>query len=913
LPKVEHEAWAMSPIDRFVLAQLEKEGLTPSPEASRETLVRRVTLDLTGLPPTPEEVDAFLQDGSEEAYDHLVDRLLDSPQYGEHMARYWLDIARYGDTHGLHLDNYREMWPYRDWVIEAFNRGLAYDQFVTEQLAGDLLPDATLDQQIASGFNRCHVSTNEGGAIREEFYVRNVVDRVQTTGTVFLGLTIGCAVCHTHKFDPISQREFYQLFAFFNSMDGSPLDGNRKDPQPVVRVPTSIQAEKIGELAASVERLEGLANEPIPEVDSEQVAWGTRLRSDSKTTIDWTVLDPERFESAGGATLNKLEDASILASGTNPEKETYEVEAGVPTGSVSALRLEGLLHESLPRGSAGRSFRGNVILTELRAEIASGDQPDSWQPVKFRRAWADLEVGDSAKGIASAIDGKTETGWETDGRSRRENRTAIFVVEGPTSAAVGTRIRVWLEHQSGKSQHQFGRFRLSVTTASEIPFDWYDVPESIKKILGKEMSERAVDERAELQRHYRSNVSTNGTVRQRLDELAVARKAYSDVEGSIPTTLVMKELAEPREAFILIRGQYDQRGEKVERKTPAVLPPMAEGLPRDRLGFAKWLLDPGHPLTARVAVNRFWQQCFGQGIVLTAEDFGSQGTPPSHPDLLDWLAVDFIESGWDVRRLMKMIVSSATYRQTSRLSSELLAKDASNRLFGRGARFRLDAEVLGDQALAASGLLVRDFGGPSVKPPQPGGLWFAVGYTSSNTARFTADSGDKAYRRSLYTFWKRTAPPPQMRIFDAPSREECTVRRERTNTPLQALLLMNDPQYVEAARHLAMRTLRDGGEETGERAVWLFRLLTARRPSPNERDVLTSVYEDHLSTYRASAEAANRLITNSSVAASTDGDSKANDHLADRDSASELDAAELAAWTMVANLVLNLDEVMTKE
>ncbi len=659
LPRVKNTTWPKNPIDHYILARLEREGLQPSPEAERTTLIRRVTLDLTGLPPALAEVDAFLADTSPNAYEKVVDRLLRSPRYGEHMARFWLDAARYGDTHGLHLDNYREMWPYRDWVIKAFNDNKPYDRFLIEQLAGDLLPNATLDQIIATGFNRCHVTTSEGGSIEEEVYVRNVIDRVDTTGTVFMGLTVGCARCHDHKFDPIKTKEFYQLFAFFNSIDGPALDGNAARPAPTVRVPTAEQT----------------------------------------------------------AELQRMQQ------------------------KIAALR----------------------------------------EQVNDETAWA----------------------WHTKTYTRLAS-------------------------------------------------------------LCKQM--------------------------------AFVEKKRQQIEKGIAATLVFKERAKPKPAYILKRGEYDQRGEQVGRETPKFLPPLPEKAPRDRLGLAQWLLAPDHPLTARVEVNRLWQQCFGTGLVKTAEDFGTQGESPSHPELLDWLAVQFREDGWDMKKMMKRLVMSATYRQCSRVTKDRLAKDPNNRLLSRGPRFRLDAEMLRDQALFISGLLVEKLGGPSVKPPQPAGLWEAVGYTGSNTKNFVPDHGhEKVHRRSMYTFWKRTSPPPQMNTFDAPSRESCIVRRERTNTPLQALLLMNEPQYIEAARTLAERTMKEGGMTPEARLTFMFRLTTARRPDANEMKEMLAAYKDHLAAYSRDAAKAKQLI---SV-----GEQKPDD---------KLNPSELAAWTMIANLLLNLDEVINK-
>jgi mono/diheme cytochrome c family protein len=720
LPKVKHTSWPRNEIDAFILARLERERLQPSPEADRTTLLRRVTLDLTGLPPTPAETDAFLADTHPDAYERVVDRLLKSSRYGEHMARYWLDAARYGDTHGLHLDNYREMWPYRDWVVNAFNRNLSYDRFLTEQLAGDLLPDATQDQVVASGFNRCHVTTSEGGSISEEVYVRNVVDRVDTTGVVFLGLSTGCARCHDHKFDPFRTRDYYQFFAFFNSLDENPLDGNAARYPPILSLATPEQT-------ADVER--------------------------SKRVI---------------AALRKVIDDEV-----SRVKYVDPGEAKPAAESLAAWL-------KAPTPPAGKQF------------------PKPVQDV--------LKV-----------------------QAEKRNPAQQKVLHD-----------YWIENVHGKLRTTFDPLHLS---------------------------------------------------------LAALEKERDRIEKEVPVTLVSREVATPRPAFILKRGEYDQRSDAVTRGTPSFLPPFPADAPLNRLGFARWLLLPDHPLTARVEVNRLWQHVFGTGLVKTSEDFGSQGEPPSHPELLDWLAVQFREDGWDMKKMMKRLVMSATYRQSSKVTRDRLAKDAENRLLSRGPRFRLDAEMLRDQAMFVSGLMVEKMGGPSVKPPQPAGLWEAVGYVTSNTARFTADTGpDKVHRRSLYTFWKRTAPPPQMTTFDAPSREACRVRRERTNTPLQALLLMNETQYVEASRALAERAMKEGGAKPEERIAYLFRLAAGRKPDAMETAVILEALQEHLARYAKDEAAAKKLIGV--------GESKPDP---------KQNAGELAAWTMVANLVLNLDEVINKE
>jgi hypothetical protein len=673
LPHVTRTDWPRNAIDYFILARLESERLSPSPEADKPTLIRRLSLDLTGLPPTPAEVDAFVADTSLEAYDRVVDRLLASPHFGERMAVDWLDAARFADTHGYHIDSGRDMTPWREWVIQAFNRNMPFNQFTIEQLAGDLLPTATLDQRIASGFNRNHMINFEGGAIPEEYLTAYIVDRVNTTSTVWLGLTVGCAQCHDHKFDPITQKEYYQLYAFFHNVPEKGLDGSKGNAAPVLKVPTPEQHRKLAELAASIKQIE------------EQL----------------TGLSAEQTESRGG------DQAHVTAK----EKE-------------------------------------------LR------------------------------------------------------------------------------------------------------------------------------------------------------DQLAKLRKERVELEKQIPSTMIMKELPKPRDTFMLIRGQYDKRGEKVAAGVPASLPPLPRGAPANRLGLARWLVDRGQPLTARVIVNRYWQMFFGTGIVKTAEDFGSQGELPSHPQLLDWLAVEFMEpsgvgrGAWDIKGLLKLIVTSATYRQSSVSTPTLLAKDSENRLLARGPRLRLQAEFIRDQALAISGLLNEEIGGHSVSPYQPTGLWEEL-MSREDGKNFTAQTyeqshGKDLYRRTMYTFWKRTSPPPTLITFDAPDREICTVRRARTNTPLQALILMNDPTYMEASRKLAERIMMEAAG-TEQRITLAFRLATARRPKPGEIRVLGSIFVKEWQAYQKNGQAALKLLRV--------GESKRNENL---------DAAELAAWTTVVSMILNLDETVTK-
>jgi mono/diheme cytochrome c family protein len=898
LPAVKDAAWPRNPIDRFILARLESEGLSPSLEAEPTTLVRRVFLDLTGLPPTPKEVDAFLADTSGDAYEKLVDRLLESPRYGEHMARFWLDAARYGDTHGLHLDNYREIWPYRDWVIKAFNTNKPFDQFVVEQLAGDLLPKPTLDQLVATGYNRCHVSTSEGGSIEEEVYVRNVVDQIDTNGTVFLGMTFGCARCHDHKYDPVRMKDYYQLFGFFNNIDGPALDGNIARWAPIAKVPSaadkaaleaadrklsSIRKSISDEVAKAVAAYDGKADIDQGEyVRREDFVWiddalpaGASPRGDGP----WEFVSRPDHPVLGGQSALKITAQGLkqrLFDNAGRKLKVGEADnffAHVFIDPVNPPR-EIMLQWHTAGAWSHRAYWGENVIAWGKdgtpERLRAGDLPPAGK-------WVRLEVEVKKLGLKP---GTVIDGWAFT----QQDGTAYWDRAG---------LETWTpqEGQAYDTLTAWVRARKAEKGAG--------LPDGLKAALAVDRSKRSEAQRKELlARFVEQGYSKTRPVFDPLHtQLAQAEQDRKQIDDRIPTTLVFREKAgDVKPAYMLNRGEYDQRRDKVGRATPAFLPPLPPGEPLNRLGLARWLTAPNHPLTARVAANRLWLQVFGTGIVKTAEDFGSQGDPPSHPELLDWLAVQFREDGWDVKRFMKRMVMSATYRQSSRVTPEGLAKDPSNRLLSRGPRFRLDAETLRDQAFDLGGLLIERVGGPSVKPPQPSGLWEAVGYTDSNTAHFKADTGaEKVHRRSLYTFWKRTSPPPQMTTFDAPSREACLVRRERTNTPLQALLMMNEPQFVEASRALAQRTLREAGGTSDERLSYMFRLATSRRPDAKDVAELNGALQDFLAHYTKDAAAARELIG----IGETRPDSK-------------FAPGELAAWTMIANVILNLDEVVTK-
>jgi mono/diheme cytochrome c family protein len=889
LPKVSQPDWCRNPIDHFILKRLDDEGLPPSRSASKEALIRRLTLDLTGLPPTLEEIDAFLSDNSRENYEKVVDRLLKSKRYGENMARYWLDAARYGDTHGLHLDNYREMWPYRDWVVRAFNQNMPFDQFTIEQLAGDLLPNSTEDQLVATGFNRCHVTTGEGGSIVEEVYVRNVVDRVVTTGTVFLGMTFDCTRCHDHKYDPFTQREFYSMFAFFNSIDGAPMDGNKKDHAPVVKVLTAEQKSQIAELKQKTSDVRDEIRKQLVEYEYSEPATPTEVKVPEPKEFVWIEDSvPEGGNAQGGWTF--VTKPKPVFSG---EKASTRTATGLSQHFFDKAK-------SPLKIADGDVFFCYVYLDEknppkeimLQFNDGNWDHRAYWgsdtidwgkknSPSRFSKGalpekakWVRLEVPVAEVGLKT---GSLVNGWAFTQFDGTVYWDKAGIVSKAAQSSFYDSLLVWERDQQAAK-------------AASLPAD-------IKPIVLLAADKRNEAQNKKLLDYFVEHVCAKS--RSIFDPLhksvADAEKRVADIEKAAATTLVFREKKEPKPSFILTRGEYDQKKDEVPRAVPGILPPLPEGAPASRLGFAKWLVDRRHPLTARVTVNRFWQQFFGTGLVKTSEDFGSQGEPASHPELLDWLAVQFQEDGWDVHQTVKRIVMSETYRQSAVLSGPA-DRDPENRLLSRGPRFRLDAEVLRDQALFVGDLLVEKLGGPSVKPPQPDGLWFAVGYSGSNTVRFKADSGDdKVHRRSLYTFLKRTAPAPQMSIIDAPSREACTVRRERTNTPLQALLLLNDPQFVECARGLAERVLREAGSTPQSRAAYMLRLCTSRKPDASEVAELVSVIRDLEAVYAKDTESAAKLI----------GASKP-------DPEKTTQAAELAAWIMGANVVLNLDEFLTK-
>jgi hypothetical protein len=920
-------AWVRNPVDAFVLYRLKQEGLAPAPEADRRTLARRLSLDLTGLPPGPDEVEAFVNDRSPDYYEKYVDALMASPHWGEHRGRFWLDYARYADTHGIHFDNMREMWSYRDWVIGAFNRNVPFDQFTTEQLAGDLLPNPTMDQRVATGFNRCNITTNEGGIIDEEYVVLYARDRTETTSQVWMGLTTGCAVCHDHKYDPITMRDFYSLSAFFNHTTQPTRDGNIPNTPPIIAVP----------------RME---DRPRFEALSKELA-DARAAFDGRRAAAKPAFD---------AWLKTAKPEQIV--GTIPtEKMSFHAKLNEGAGSRVYATSNGQLKWAGPQEGFDWSLKQDKA---PRFTVKAGGAPDFGNVGDFDRttpytvsAWISI----SKRGTGGPVFGKMDTasdfrGWDVwleqdkvathlinawpDNALKVSSRTPfqpgkwyhVCASYDGSGSAAGMRLFIDGEPQPVDVQAD----TLKATTKNSVPFvlgqrstgprtagvGVYDVRLYDRGLTGGEVLQLAKAERAaELLKNSKRTpqetdelfgwwlVTTDGPYKQMQARVSALQAEETAIRSRGTIAHVMQEKPGEAGAFMLFRGEYDKRRDPVKAETPKSMPPMAAELPRNRLGLAKWLLSKEHPLTARVTVNRFWQELFGTGLVKTSGDFGVSGELPSHPELLDWLAVEFREptvaspgrqpgGAWDVKRFFKLLVSSSTYRQAAVLTKEKVERDRDNRLLSRGPRYRMEGEMIRDHALAASGLLVRKIGGPSVRPYQPEGVWEAVAMIGSNTRDYRRDSGENLYRRSMYTFWKRSAPPASMEIFNAPSREGCTVRRERTNTPIQALVTLNDVQFVEAARVLAEKGLKASEKDDG-RIDYIVRRLIARPLRAEELAIVKGSLADLRAHFRENPAEAKKLIAF--------GESKADP---------ALDPSELAAWTMLVNQLMNLDEVLNK-
>ncbi|MSR47790.1 MAG: DUF1553 domain-containing protein [Planctomycetes bacterium] len=1051
LPTVRHPDWSKNPIDRFIAQKLEAQGVPPGALADRATLLRRLFLELTGLPPTLEELDAFVADARPDAYERQVDRIFaEEPyksRYAERMATPWLDAARYADTCGIHTDAGRQIWPWRDWLLGALRDNLPFDRFVTEQLAGDLLPDATEATRIASGFHRNHVTTDEGGAIAEEYLVEYAVDRVATTGSVFLGLTVGCARCHDHKYDPLTQRDFYSLYAFFNSIEEpglySQLPDSNRAFEPAMKVPSTAMRERLVALDGDlVKAREALSVESPEEREQEQ-----RFFAERSAGASWAKLELVKATAASGATLAPQADGSLLASGTNPATDDFEIQMRTSAAGLRLLRVEALVDPSL-QGRVGRAPNGNAVLSGVTVTATSLTKPARTETVRFGWAWANVEQMDGDYRAVNVLDAGqldgSARGWAVAGHEQPGDRTLLLLADQPFGFAGGSELQVTLQFRSTYAQYTFGRVRVGVAALADealatLPAVWsgtyvagsfaatlgrdqvYDAvfgPEQATRFdfaarfgaalvgwrfepsivdgqianlqggvganylarrlfvptarrlvasLGSDDSfrlfldgvevagkptdrgvapdqerlefdvaagehllvlkigntggptssywrplpaegelagplvatllpaeTRSVELTAALHEAWKQSYSPG--FRERRERFAAVERERAEVEARTPQTMVMQELATPRPTFVLMRGEYDKAdpSRPVERAVPASLGRLPDGAPKNRLGLAQWLTSAEQPLTARVAVNRWWELLFGTGLVATSEDFGFQGEWPSHPELLDWLAVELRDGGYDMQRLLRLIVTSATFRQSAVVRSEVAARDPGNRWLGWFPRRRLDAEQLRDQALYTAGLLIEQFGGPSVKPYQPDGLWNEVAMPASNTRFFVRGGGDELWRRSVYTYWKRACPPPALQTFDAPTREFCTIRRTPTSTPLQALALWNDEQLVEAARLLAERTLREGGDDAA-RLTRMHRRCTARGPTPQELDRLAAALQRFRARYAADPVAAAQLV-----------------EVGESPTSADLPAPELAAWTLIASALQNLDATITR-
>ncbi len=956
LPVVNNRNWPKNAIDHFVLARLEHDGLKPSPAADLATLLRRVTLDLTGLPPSISEIESFLNDDSPHAYEKLVDRLLASPRFGEKFARPWLDAARYADTSGYQSDGERSMWRWRDWVIDAFNDNQPFDEFTIEQLAGDLLPKPTLDQILATGFNRNHRGNAEGGIIPEEYAVEYVVDRVDTTGTVWLGLTLGCCRCHDHKFDPFSQKEYYQLFSFFNNVPERGRAVKFGNSPPFMKTPTRAQQRQLQAMQFQQGFLEGFSEEWLKTVPTVEAVWARQLTQKLPREIDWTVIrgevlhlpfdrDGQPAPSANGATKKERHQPQPLGPNSGPPviKEADRAPVELGEGRLGkAAQFDGQRRFAVGDIANIGFFEPFSMSAWIRADAVSGTilsrmsddaNSDGYNlcldhgklQLNLIKRWLD----DAMR--VETVDAIPLNQWVHVGVSYDGSRLASGVKFFINGTLAKPRVVLDELNQAFASKDLFrigyggltpafrgaiDEVRLFDVALDDDEIAILSVPESVSRIAELLADQRSTAQSKKLRECFLTEHAP-AHIRNAHRELRQLELDERQFVESFPTTMVMAETPEPRPTHLLLRGAYDRPGERVAPGVPKALPaPLAQHDRVNRLDLAEWLVSPANPLAARVTVNRFWQQLFGQGLVKTVDDFGSQGDWPSHPELLDWLAMEFMGQAfqpdsvrddasrtdrvglgrptyaWDIKRLIRTLVTSATYQQSSKASADLAARDPDNRLLARGPRSRLSAEMVRDQALAASGLLTERLGGPSIKPYQPDGLWDDL----QNTEKYVQDHGPDLYRRGLYVFWKRTIAPPVMVTFDAAGREACSVRETRTNTPLQALTLLNEVSFVEAARKLAERVLREGGSDVDGRLRFAFRLVLTRDPSVREIAVLRRGLEQHLNHYRRHpADAAEVLRTGESLADST------------------LNAIEVAAWTAMSSLILNLDEALTKE
>jgi len=1045
-PKDAH--WGSNEIDRFLLARMERAGVAASAPADHATLVRRLFLDLTGLPPTPQEIADFVGDTAPDARAKLIDRLMSQEpfvsRYAERMTVPWLDVARYADTSGIHMDAGRSIWLWRDWVIDAYRTNKPYDQFIVEQLAGDLMKDATPSQVIASGFNRNHVTSDEGGAIDEEYRLEYAVDRVATTSAAFMGLSVQCARCHDHKFDPVTTEDFYAMIAFFNSNEEPGIYTQSTDPlrslEPALDMPTAAQTAQLAEIQRSLVALTAERDTPSPQEASEFDAYRTNLSAG--TDLQWMPATTIAARSTHGSVLTIQPDGSVLVSGENPKNDEHIITLETDATDLRVVALEVLTDPSLPRGRAGRAPNGNATLDSIEIEAISKADPTKTERIKLDWAWADLEQPDGDYRVTNALTNHDDRVWAIDAHQKDGNRIAVFASTKSFGFAGGTQLRVTLGYISPYDQHALGRVRLSLATATDslmerLPatssawyiagpwmtepgqnpyeivrgpeaspvfnrqekwgdFSWRYAPGVIDEQLvslaqgtdseyvarqiysptareleisfgsddgmviyvnGVKVHEARVErslsadqERVKIPLNAGENimvckiVNTGGPagfyqrvipaphtmargtiplvlpesytreevrtaardawrkdgsprVRELSEKIAQTEKSKALVSEQIPRTMVMKEAAMPRKTFVLKRGSYDQpdQDRPVTRAIPKFLGTLSDEMPANRLGLAQWLVSPQNPLTARVTINRLWEQFFGRGIVRTENDFGFQGEWPTHPELLDWLATEFRESGWDIQHMIRLMLNSDAYAQSSRVRPDIAEFDPDDRLLSWYPRQRLSAEQIRDQALYVSGLLRERVGGPSVKSYQPDGLWQEVAMPTSNTRTYQRGKDDDLWRRSLYTYWKRAAPPPSLLTFDAPTREYCVTRRMTTNTPLQALVLWNDGQFVEAARNMAARILQ-GSSTDSQRLTDLFESCTGQRPSATTIQHLLTTLQANRARYENNTEDAKKFISI--------GDSPQND---------QLDSRELAAWTLLTNAIFSSDATLVKD
>ncbi len=909
-------AGSKNPIDRFVGAKLAETGLSHAPEADRRTLARRLALDMTGLPPSPADVDAFEKDASPDAYEKLVDRLLESPRWGEHRARYWLDAARYADTHGLHFDNYREMWPYRDWVIGAFNRNLPFNQFTVEQIAGDLLPSPTRDQLLATGFHRCNATTNEGGTIDEEVAANYANDRVTTTAWVWLGLTANCAACHDHKFDPVSTKDFYSMAAFFRNTTQAPKDGNIRDTKPVLYLPGPEDEPRFNSLNGELPGFRSALQTRRAAAGKEFEPWlATATSGQLEPTSKGLLLHLPLNEGAGATVHGARRAQAFQADFTAPP----EWKPGGQLGSAPVFTAQSTL--ALPELgdfdlnqpfsiSTWFYLPKSLSRTVLLSKLAPGADKSGWEVTVENLK---LSVRLTGTGGSFQTESKPRSvrqdAWQhvtiTYDGSAKPSGLHVFlgsrpqelkVVSDSLPKSIRTPAPLRLGHREGQAPAAgalLQDLRVYEREISSGEARWIQDARRLKLAAETPTEKRSAAHKATILEFYLDTVDPEIT--RITAQIEDAEEELTAIRQRSTVSHIQEEKNGPAMANILMRGAYDKPGEQVEANTFAALHPFPAGAPKNRLGLAQWLVSPENPLTPRVTVNRFWQEVFGTGIVRTSEDLGTQGEPPSHPELLDWLSLEFRDSGWDVKKLFRLMVTSAVYRQSAAATPEQLEKDPQNRLLSHGPRFRMDAEMIRDYALATSGLLSGKLGGPSVKPYQPEGVWEAVAMPESNTKKYQRDAGDALYRRSLYTFWKRSAPPASLDILNAPSRENCTVRRERTNTPLQALVTLNDPQFVEAARHLAQRALFEHSENPGAALGWMARQALQRDLDPSEAEIVLRTFQSLQNQFAQAPESAAGFLGV--------GESKPDDRIRIED---------FAALTLVANQLLNLDEALCK-